>query len=329
MRIVVQQAGYQIRGSLRPLAELGGLQPQHECLGAALGRRERQGLDIQIDAPAADQGIVTFGQVCHRRWQRIELDPQCLLGLVHQRDHLVEAQRRCAEHVVRRPRLELQPERNGLLAERGSGQDRQLKDLRVAIGAEGGQVVQAAAHGIHGIAGQPDNQVDLDADSGLPQGTHATLERGQVDRPVHQTLGLSVDRLQADFDLREIGCLEPIGQAGVDAFRPQFAEIGELPLRIPADQQFHEITEIRTLVQRGIEEDHFLDAPFGGVSQIVQHAFRRDGVDPVVALRIVTEPALEDAAANRLQEQHPLVRGVQRTVQVRRRDLVECGQRHA
>src|SRR5207249_3474657 len=104
----------------------------------------------------------------------------------------------------------------------------QIEDLHAAVQAGIAQVVHAAADRLGRVAGEADDQVDFDLDADVQHRFHTPLERLHVVLAVHQCHGQRVDRLQADFDLGEVGVAEQLGDVGVESFSPQFAKI--LPL---------------------------------------------------------------------------------------------------
>ncbi len=127
----------------------------------------------------------------------------------------------------------------------------------------------------------------------------------------------------------KFACRSRSADSAIDAFSPKLGEIRELPAGVALDEQLQETEKIRPLVERRIQNHHLLRPALGGMPQIGQHPLGRHGVQAIVALRVVAEAALEDAASHRLQEQHALVRRVEDAFQVRRRDLIEPRQRRA
>jgi hypothetical protein len=85
--------------------------------------------------------------------------------------------------------------------------------------------------------------------------------------------------------------------------------------------------EILPLIQRGIEQKNFLHAAIRRVTQAGANEFRRQEVLPVIALGVVAEFAIEDAAAGGFQQQHFLLGGVENARQVRRSQAIDVRHR--
>ena len=96
------------------------------------------------------------------------------------------------------------------------------------------QELDAATHRIDRVAGQAEDQIDLDLDSLRHHGPHAPFEGRQVGWPAHQFPRPGLDRLQADLHFAEIGLAEQPGRLGIDPFRPQLAGKGQLSVGVAA-----------------------------------------------------------------------------------------------
>src|SRR5207237_9006528 len=108
-------------------------QPERERQGSVVGRRRRGPVvAVQVDAPDAGRAVAAR-QLQQRTRRGVELDVEEVLRLLHQAEEVLAAQRRRAQHVVRRARLERQAQLGGLVAEGGAGQDGEVEHLQVGV----------------------------------------------------------------------------------------------------------------------------------------------------------------------------------------------------
>ncbi len=125
----------------------------------------------------------------------------------------------------------------------------------------------------------------------------------------------------------KVGVVQQPGDVRRDAFGPQFAEIGELPIGIAAGEQLQKVGKVAALIERGIEQHDFAAPAPPGMLQIGDDFFFGDEIQIVVAFGVVTELAFENAAADGFQQQHLLVGGVENAGQVGGGDFVQIRQR--
>jgi len=188
--------------------EVGRPQAKREGQGTPAGRRQLGLLSVEVDRAPRDRvdRVALLARVrLTRRRDRVELQLKGLLGLFHQVVELLQAERRRLQHVVGRPRLELQAELPGLLTERRAGEDRQVEHLDLGVEPRLVQIVDAASHGVGRVARQPEDQVDPHDQSFVEHRLRPALERLEVYLAVHEPLSDRIQRLQADVHLGEAG----------------------------------------------------------------------------------------------------------------------------
>ena len=122
--------------------------------------------------------------------------------------------------------------------------------------------MHAAAHRVGRISRQADNQIDLDLDAFVHHRPDASLESTQVVLAIHLGHRIRFNRLQAHFDFGEVCCAQERGRLRRDPFRAQLAEVAKSLAGISPAEQAQEVGEILALIQRRIEQHHFLGTAF-------------------------------------------------------------------
>src|ERR1700677_3519536 len=107
-----------------------------------------------------------------------------------------------------------------------------MKDLHLRKESAVVEVAHAAANRLDRVAGQAQDQVDLDLDAFAQHGANAALKGPQVVLAVHHGHGPRLDRLQTDLDFREIRLTQQPGRFLSDALAAQLAEVAKAPARV-------------------------------------------------------------------------------------------------
>ena len=108
------------------------------------------------------------------------------------------------QNVIRRFGLIFEPQLGGFAAKFGAGQDREIENLNFRLGAELGEKFDPPANRIDRIARQAEDQIEPHANAFRHQRANAALPSVEIHGPAHQPMRKRFDRLQADFQFREI-----------------------------------------------------------------------------------------------------------------------------
>src|SRR4029079_2881517 len=96
-----------------------------------------------------------------------------------------------------------------------------------------------------------------------------------------------------------------------DPLRPQLPEASKSPVTVVLDEQPEKSVEVPSLVERGVEQHDFPRPAFPRMAEIGGDLLVAEEVQGGVALWVITELALEHAAADCFQQQHFLIRGIE------------------
>lgn len=248
------------------------------------------------------------------------------LGFPHEVKNFLTGERRRPEYVIGWMRLVLQSQFPTASAKLSSRQDQEPKDLRLMIQPRLRKVLDALADRLRRIAGESDNQIGADADTGLHEGANPSFKGRKIDPATHDLLGRTPQRLKAKLDFRKIGCFHHVGMFWPNALRTQFRGVTKAPFRISVNQQVKEVGKIPTLVESGIEEKNLADALFMGKGQVCPDQIGVHQTEILKAFRIEAKSALEDASANGFQEQTVVPAWVEDAIKIDPADEVQVRQ---